>query len=104
MKVTSARRGNPTSDVEVTNIGSRGFWLILDGRELFCAFKDFPWFKKAPVEQILNVRRPSQHHLFWPDLDVDLTTESIEHPDQYPLVSEAPAESRKKLAAKERAR
>jgi hypothetical protein len=35
----------------------------------------------------LNVQRPQEDHLFWPDLDVDLSVESIEHPDRFPLVS-----------------
>jgi len=33
------------------------------------------------------VERPSPHHLHWPDLDVDLSVESIEHPERYPLTS-----------------
>jgi hypothetical protein len=32
---------------------------------------------------------PSAHHLYWPDLDIDLAVESIEHPEQFPLVSQA---------------
>jgi hypothetical protein len=27
------------------------------------------------------------HHLYWPDLDIDLAVESIRHPEQFPLVS-----------------
>jgi hypothetical protein len=26
--------------------------------------------------------------LYWPDLDIDLAVDSIEHPEQYPLVSQ----------------
>ena len=73
--------------VEVTNISRHGFWLLLDERELFLPFEDFPWFKSAPVEAILAVQRLQPHHLYWPDLDVDLALESIEHPERYPLVS-----------------
>src|SRR5215475_2321541 len=29
----------------------------------------------------------STHHLYWPDLDVDLAVESIEHSERFPLVS-----------------
>jgi hypothetical protein len=38
---------------------------------------------------ITNVQLPSPHHLYWPDLDIDLAVESIEHPERYPLVSQA---------------
>lgn len=77
--------GAVTSAVEVTNISSHGFWLLLDDRELFLPFEEFPWFKGAAVEAILRVERPQSHHLYWPDLDVDLTVDSIEHPERYPL-------------------
>lgn len=83
----SARRGKRTSGVEVTNISGVGFWLLLDDRELFVPFDQFPWFRESTVGALLNVERPSPHHLCWPDLDVDLAVESIEHPERYPLVS-----------------
>jgi hypothetical protein len=79
--------GASTSQVEVTNISQHGFWLLLDEDELFLPFKDFPWFKSAPVEAILRLERPRPGHLYWPDLDVDLSVDSIEHPDRYPLKS-----------------
>lgn len=79
--------GIATSDVEVTNISKHGFWMLIDGRELFLAFGDFPWFKQATVEQLLRLERPAPGHLRWPDLDVDLALDSIEHPERYPLTS-----------------
>ena len=77
--------GIATSAVEVTNISAHGFWVLLDDRELFLPFDEFPWFREAPVGAILKVERPQPHHLYWPQLDVDLSVESIEHPEQYPL-------------------
>lgn len=79
--------GAATSEVEITNISKHGFWLLLAGRELFLPFDDFPWFKQATVDQILRVERPASRHLRWPDLDVDLSIDSIEHPERYPLKS-----------------
>lgn len=83
----SARRGKSISDVEVTNVSQHGFWLLVGGRELFLPFKKFPWFKDAPVAQLLNVALPHPTHIYWPDLDVDLSVESIEFPERFPLVS-----------------
>ena len=83
----SAPRGKPISEVEVTNVSSHGFWLMLGDRELFLPFEQFPWFREAPVSQILKVELPGPEHLYWPDLDVDLCVESIEHPERFPLVS-----------------
>jgi Protein of unknown function (DUF2442) len=79
--------GIATSTAEVTNISKHGFWMLIDGRELFLAFEDFPWFKQATVEAILQVERPAPGHLQWPDLDIDLALDSIKHPELYPLRS-----------------
>jgi hypothetical protein len=70
---------------EVTNISRYGFWLLLDEQELFLPFDEYPWFKRAPVEQILRLERPQPDHLHWPGLDIDLSVDSIKHPERYPL-------------------
>ena len=85
----SAAHGSSTSPVEVTNVSPHGFWLFVGERELFVAFKEFPWFREAAIREIANVQLPSPHHLYWPDLDIDLAVESIEHPEKYPLISQA---------------
>ena len=87
----SAPRGADTSgpEVEITNVSRHGFWLLLEARELFLPFEHFPWFRSATVSQLLNVELQGPGHLYWPDLDVDLAVESIEHPDRFPLVSRA---------------
>ncbi len=79
--------GTATSTAEVTNISKHGFWMLIDEREHFLPFDEFPWFKRAPVEAILRIERPTPGHLHWPELDVDLTLDSIEHPERYPLTS-----------------
>jgi hypothetical protein len=33
------------------------------------------------------VELPSEQHLYWPELDVDLEVESVLHPERFPLVS-----------------
>src|SRR5690242_7401796 len=90
----SAALGRSTSPAEVTNVSPHGFWLFVNERELFVSFKDFPWFRDASVREIGNVQLPSPHHLYWPDLDVDLAVESIEHPERFPLVSHLQARKR----------
>ncbi len=51
------------------------------------SFEEFPWFKDAPVSRILRVERELKDHLRWPELDIDLSIESIAHPERFPLVS-----------------
>jgi hypothetical protein len=87
--MNSAAPGRSTSLVEVTNVSVHGFWLFVAERELLVPFAQFPWFREAAIGAIANVQLPSPHHLYWPDLDIDLAVESIEHPEKYPLVSKA---------------
>jgi hypothetical protein len=89
MKTKSAKRGKPTSAVEVANVSPHGFWLMIDETEYFLPFEHFPWFRDATVGQLTNVQLPSPHHLYWPDLDIDLAVESLTHPERYPLISSA---------------
>jgi Protein of unknown function (DUF2442) len=106
----SAALGRSTSPAEVTNVSAHGFWLFIGARELFVPFQQFPWFREASIRAITNVQLQSPHHLYWPDLDVDLAVESIEHPEKYPLVSQAqpkalqPSGVRKKAKSKARFR
>jgi hypothetical protein len=89
--MTSAGLGRHTLAVEVTNISKHGFWILIREREMFLPFEHFPWFKDAPVGALLNVEMPGADHLYWPDLDVDLSVESVEHPQRFPLVSKVQA-------------
>jgi hypothetical protein len=81
--------GTTTLGVEVTNISAHGFWLLLGDEELPVPYAEFPWFRKATVEQIVAVERPSENHLYWPKLDIDLSVDSLRNPAAYPLVSGA---------------
>lgn len=89
MSKRSERLGSATSEIEVTNISGHGFWLYIAGRELFVSFQQFPWFADAAVRKITRVEWPSPDHLYWPELDIDLSVRSIEHPDEFPLTSSA---------------
>ncbi len=73
------------STVEVTNISAHGIWLLTDDKELFMPYEEFPWFKNVTIAQVINVEEPRKGHFYWPNLDVDLTVDIIEHPEKYPL-------------------
>ena len=75
------------SEVEVSHISQHGIWLLVDDREMFLSYDTFPWFKNASVSAVLNVQLPQPHHLYWPDLDIDLAVESIEDPEGFPLLA-----------------
>ena len=83
----SVQRGESISDVEISNVSRHGFWIFLGDREVFASFKDFPWFEDASIRELTTVELPSPQHLYWPELDIDLAVDSLDHPERYPLVS-----------------
>ena len=85
----SVKPGKNTSKVEITNISQHGFWLYVKGKEYFLSFDEFPWFRDATIDDLVDVEITKGKDLYWPKLDVDLTLNIIEHPDKYPLKSKA---------------
>ncbi|WP_313952084.1 DUF2442 domain-containing protein [Accumulibacter sp.] len=81
--------------VEVTHVSKNGFWMLLGDEELLLLCSEFPWFRQTTIEQLTTVEWPSpdhlsdhlSDHLYWPLLAVDLSVESIRHPENFPLVS-----------------
>ena len=85
----SAEPGTNTSAVELANVSPHGLWIFVDAREHYLLFDAFPWFRDATIGQLSRIERPTRDHLYWPDGEVDLTLDSIERPEDYPLVSRA---------------
>ncbi len=79
--------GKDSSTTEVTNISTNGFWLLSGGKELFLPFSKFPWFRQSSIDEIICVEELRQGHYYWEKLDVDLTDEIINNPDNFPLVA-----------------
>lgn len=85
--------GKITLAAEVTQIDRQGIWILIGERESFLPFEKFPRFRDASVGTIHNVELLSNNHLRWPDLDIDLSVESIEHPEQLPEPTNKSCES-----------
>ena len=83
--MSSQALGGNTSLTEVTNVSAHGLWLLSGEKEIFMSYEDFPWFKNAPIGEVLNVKEPTPGHFYWPDLDVDIGLETIENPERFPL-------------------
>lgn len=81
--------GKSTLAAEVTQIDEQGIWVLIGEKESFLSFENFPWFRNASVSAIHNVELLNPRHLHWPDLDVDLAVESIEHPERFPLIAKS---------------
>ena len=87
MSRQSGKRGKLTLTAEVANVLAHGFWLDVAGKERFLPFEQFPWFRDATIGQLTNVQLVSPRHVRWPDLDIDLSVDSLDRPEDFPLVS-----------------
>jgi hypothetical protein len=83
-----SRPGAHTFHVEVAGIDIHGIWILVRGKECFLPHEDYPWFRKARVEDVMNVELHHGVHLHWPALDVDLSLDSLDSPHKYLLVAE----------------
>lgn len=79
--------GIVTSVAEVTHVWKHGCWLLLGTEELPVPSEPFPWFRKATIEPLSDLRWPAPDHLYWPQLDADLSIGTIREPAAFPLVS-----------------
>jgi hypothetical protein len=69
----------------VLRIGSIGFWLLVDDREYFIPFNQYPAFQKATVSQIYAMKQIGPDEFTWPELDIDIELNSLQNPDMFPL-------------------
>ncbi len=81
------KHGRNILETEVTNISSHGLWILSNGKEFFLSYDNFPWFKDKTINDITKVESFGQGHLYWENLDVDLSLDMIEHPERFPLQS-----------------
>jgi len=85
----SGNIGIGTSGAEILNVSPHGFWVLVGTKEYFLDFDQFPWFRRATLEQLFGVELLHGEHLYWANLDVDLDIDRIQHPEKYPLVAES---------------
>ncbi len=71
--------------VEIT-ITRFGLWLHVNDAEYFLPYEEYPYFQKAVVRDIYNVELLHDTHLYWPELDVDLSLEILKNPHNFPLI------------------
>jgi len=76
-------------EAEVTNISSNGLWILVKDKEYFLPYEHFPWFKDKTIKDIIDVKLFGKDHLYWENLDIDLSLEMIEHPERFPLQASA---------------
>lgn len=83
---TDLKNNTSSTSVSVLMINAQGIMLSVLGNDYFLSYNRIPWMQDAPVRSVLNVQMSGNRAIEWPDLDVDLEIESLQHPERYPLV------------------
>src|SRR5215475_13747024 len=82
----ASNAGGPTTAfAEVSHISRHGLWLLVGDEEFWLPFTEYPWFQAAPISNVRNVELLHGMHLHWPDMDVDLELDALQHPEDYIL-------------------
>ena len=71
---------------KVLTITENGILLSIPEGDFFLNYKDYPWFRNAPINQVFDVEMEGDYAVRWNALDVDLEIESILHPERYPMI------------------
>lgn len=87
--MSSSAPGSSISPVEVVSINAHGISLLWQHETLFLPYTEFPWFQDQPESKVRRVTEVYPTHLYWPDMDIDLSVESIRNPERFPLKSRA---------------
>lgn len=72
-------------NAEVTNISPFGIWVLVGGVEFFISYREYPLFGGTSIKDIADVEEDSMGNLHWPNLDIDIETDSLKDPEKYPL-------------------
>jgi hypothetical protein len=79
------KHGRPALAGSVTNISNIGFRILVNDKEYFVPFSNYPEFKSATLDEIFNMKLLSPRQLYWQTLDCDIELDALEDPEQFPL-------------------
>ncbi|MCK9225106.1 MAG: DUF2442 domain-containing protein [Candidatus Muirbacterium halophilum] len=79
------KHGKNILNHEISSINSNGIWFILDEKEYFISFLDYPSFQKASLEDIFSFEFSYPDHIYWKNLDIDIELDSLTNPERFPL-------------------
>ena len=80
MSGTSAK-----NHAEVKMVTHEGLYLVVEEKGFFAAFADFPYLAALPSSQVFQIQYCGHGHIRWEDADIDLHTNILAHPEDYPI-------------------
>jgi hypothetical protein len=72
--------------VHVSTADGIGFLILVEEKEYFVPFREYPAFKDASVNQILNSTYNPPAQLCWESLDIDIELQALSSPEDFPPV------------------
>ncbi len=82
----SSKSGIDISVCSITGINDLGLWVLVEEKEYFVPFAEYPGFKDSSVNQILNIKYLPPSQLHWDEIDMDIELQALVKPEAYPLV------------------
>ena len=80
------KSGTDISLCSVTGINDLGLWILVDDKEYFIPFSDYPVFREASISKILNVGFYPPYQLHWKEIDIDIELQALNQPESFPLI------------------
>lgn len=84
--MNSSNSGISTLDCRVTDINGLGLFVLVQGKEYFIPFREYPRLLHSKVSELTNVIFLPPYQLRWEDLDVDIEIQALEQPENFPLI------------------
>lgn len=86
MKNAAMRHGMNISENKTCYLGStnEGISILVHGKEYFLKYTDFPWFEYCTPLEMREITA-DKWGVYWNNLDIDLSIESIENPENFPF-------------------
>ncbi len=82
----SGLHGKSTLTNNVTSVNALGLYLLVQDREYFVPFADYPAFKSATLDQIFDFQQIAPGQFHWRALDVDIEVDALGNPNRFPLM------------------
>ncbi len=84
--MNSLKNGTCISDCSVTDINGLGMYVLVQDKEYFIPFREYPHLMKATISELANIAFLPPFQLRWNDLDIDIELQALEQPENFPLV------------------
>jgi hypothetical protein len=70
----------------VTTINELGIYVLIQGKEYFIPFREYPTLMNATITDLMNIVFLPPFQLRWNELDVDIELQALEQPENFPLI------------------